>query len=221
MGMDGGPDPQFLHGRKTRFRYDNGTETDSGVPAVGGGAGWIANRNADIIMPINHHQFRFRWGMSNEDGAEAGRTQQLQVSHEGAAFALVRDTSQHVVTIHTENFDHNDDATDYGEALQDLHTAAFADTTNGYLVSLPGGDITGPAGFPAAARRMESEWSIALVPSDLAVGEEIHFRGFSTGAAYADGYDNTPKITIAAAAGNPEAWFIKRNHAIISRIVGR
>ncbi len=188
--MDGGGDPQRLRGRGTRFRDDLFTESASGD-------GWLAAIDTDINFAINGGGFRFRYCMTNEDGAESPRTCQLRYSHNGGAFFTINASASLVVrVIDTTFWANQDDSTDFSDA-NDLYTAAWADTTNNYLVDA--GSITGNASFPAPTRRLESEWKLELQEADVSVGDTVDFRGYAAGNAFTQGYDHTPRMDIVAA----------------------
>ena len=223
MGGMGGPDPQFLHGRRTRFRYDNGTESADGIPYTNGGATWLGARDFNQFLPINFGQFRFRWAMTNEDGAESGRSQELWVSRDGGSYAPITDTTNGIRLVDTNAWDGiGEDSTDYNDSATDLYTAAWADVSgNGYLVENGVNFSTGNAAFPSQVRRMETEWSLRLVESQLTVDETIDFRGYSTGAFYADGYDTTPRLTITEAVHDPVEAYVRHRRTNLGRILTR
>ena len=211
--MDGGGDPQVLRGRGTRFRFDNGVETDDGVPSSGGGAIWIAAIDSHINMPINFPQFRFRFCMTNESGSEANRTVTLSKSYNGGTYLGINPiNSPYIRVVETMHFAEHDDSTDYGSA-EDLYAAEWAAAINGYLVE--NSRETGAANFPVDLRRLEAEFSIKLLlGGGLNVGDTLDLRGYSAGSPFVQGYDFTPRITITPAEAQPIHSFIQQNRAV-------
>jgi hypothetical protein len=209
-----------LRGRGTRFRHDNGTETDDGVPSSGGGATWIAAIDSHITMPINFGRFRFRFCCTNEGGSEAARSHQLRMSYDGGAYNVMSTITPGLTVVDSPHIPTNRaDSTDYGSA-EDLYTAVWANATNGCVVDAT--TNTGLCDYPTPVRRMEIEYSLQLgVPPDVAVGVVLSLQGGSTANAFLDGYDFTPELTIGPAVAHPEPWFIHRNRAVLSRIVTR
>jgi hypothetical protein len=214
--MDGGGDPQVLHGRNQRFRSDDFGEAGSGF-------GWLGAINADVEMPQNFAAtFRFRFCATNEGGAESGRTVKLYKSFNLGAWTSVAQLGSWVQVDTTDHFGDKDPATDFGDA-NDLYDDDWADVANQWLCR--NNNLTGTCNFSAGQpTRMESEWSLKLIPSTLTVDDTISFRGHgAAGGLFTDGYDVVPasKIIITPAVAHPEAWFVKHNRAVLSRIVAR
>lgn len=114
----------------------------------------------------------------------------LSYKKDGAPTVRISTISSNIRITPTVHYEHQDDCLDLF-----LDTGTLLGTPNGQYVDAS--NATGAPTWPASGRRVESEWSLILVPGDVLAGNIFEFiMALSNGTAFEFSAVNTPTLTV-------------------------
>ena len=164
---------------------------DNGLPSVDGN--WINPENTAWFQ-LPGKTFRLRMNvLRNGDTPLTTRFRLVYYKNSGGGVRVRTDTSN-VRVVETIHYVHDDDCLDLH---LDGGVGTILETPNGMYVDA--GNDTGDGAFPGANRRVETEWSLQLVPGDNVPGDIFEFElKRAGGAAFQLAAVHTPTLVVTA-----------------------